>query len=122
MEPISKAFVAAIDAFVDEQAVPLITFEKGQRKDEVTAEHLTRFAASEGVVFVGRAQEKTPVIRTEKRRNPTTSQAYPWLVCSTAMINHFYFDAVDQDCGPFFLKFATTSRTTRSSASTGTST
>ena len=104
MEPISKAFVAAIHAFVDAQQVPLISFAKGQRKDDVMAEHLKRFAAPEGVVFVGRAQEKTPVIRTEKRRNPTTGQAYPWLVRSTAMINHFYVYAVDQDFGPFFLK------------------
>ena len=107
MEPISTAFVAAIHAFVDAQEVPLIPFEKGQRKDDVMAAHLTRFAAPEGVVFVGRAQEKTPVVRTEKRRNPTTGQAYPWLVRSTAMVNHFYFYAVDQDFGPFFLKFGT---------------
>ena len=84
MDPISKAFVAAIHAFVETQGVPLITFEKGQRKDDVMAAHLKRFAAPEGVVFVGRAQEKTPVLRTEKRRNPTTGQAYPWLVRSTA--------------------------------------
>ncbi len=37
MEPISKAFVAAIHAFVHEHGVPLITFEKGQRKDDVMA-------------------------------------------------------------------------------------
>ena len=107
MEPISKAFVDAIHAFAHAQGVPLITFEKGQRKDDVMAEHLARFTAPEGLVFVGRAQEKARVIRTEKRRNPTTGQAYPWLVRSTAMVNHFYFYAVDRDFGPFFLKFGT---------------
>jgi hypothetical protein len=107
MDPISKAFVAAMQAFVHAQGVPLIAFEKGQRKDDVMAEHLRRFTAPEGVVFVGRAQEKTTVLRTEKRRNPTTGQAYPWLVRSTAMVNHFYVYAVDADFGPFFLKFGT---------------
>jgi len=107
MEPMSKAFVAAIHAFVHAQGVPLITFAKGQRKDDVMAEHLTRFTAPEGVVFVGRAQEKARVIRTEKRRNATTGQAYPWLVRSTALVNHFYVYAVDGDFGPFFLKFGT---------------
>jgi hypothetical protein len=107
MKPTSKAFVAAIQGFVAEQGVPLVTFQKGQRKDDVMAEHLKRFPAPEGVVFVGRAQEKTPVFRTEKRRNATTGQAYPWLVRSTAMVNHFYFYAVDQDFGPFFVKFDT---------------
>jgi hypothetical protein len=107
MDPISKTFVAAIHAFVEEQGVPLIAFAKGQRKDDVMAEHLKGFTAPEGVVFVGRAQEKTPVLRTEKRRNPATGQAYPWLVRSTAMVNHFYVYAVDEDFGPFFLKFGT---------------
>jgi hypothetical protein len=107
MEPISKAFVAALHAFVDAEQVPLITFEKGQRKDDVMAEHLRRFTAAEGVVFVGRAQEKTPVFRTEKRRNPSTGKPYPWLVRSTALVNHFYVYAVDRDFGPFFLKFGT---------------
>jgi hypothetical protein len=107
MDPISKAFVAAIHAFAAAQRVPLITFEKDERKDDVMAAHLKGFTAEEGVVFVGRAQEKTRVFRTEKRRNPTTGQTYPWLVRSTAMVNHFYFYAVDRDFGPFFLKFAT---------------
>src|SRR5262249_15989030 len=51
-------------------------------------------------------RQKTPVVRTEKGRNATTGQAYPWLVRSTATVNHFYFYAVDADFGPFFLKFA----------------
>ena len=35
------------------------------------------------VLFVGKAQEKTPVFRTEKRRSPTTGRPYPWIVRST---------------------------------------
>jgi len=105
MAPISKAFVAAINAFVAEHKLPLITFEKGQRKDDVMAQHLARFTGDEGILFVGKAQEKAAVFRTEKRRNPQTGQPYPWLVRSTAMVNHYYFYGVDRDFGPFFLKF-----------------
>jgi hypothetical protein len=105
MAPISRAFIAAIEAFVAEHQVPLITFEKGHRKDDVMAAHLARFTEPEGVLFVGKAQEKATVFRTEKRRNPQTGQPYPWLVRSTAMVNQYYFYAVDRDFGPFFLKF-----------------
>src|SRR5580704_5060557 len=42
---------------------------QGRRKDEVMKEHLARFDKREGVVFIGKAQEKTPVFRTEKLRN-----------------------------------------------------
>lgn len=34
-------------------------------------EHLEQFTAPEGVVFIGRAQEKTPLFRTEKAETPT---------------------------------------------------
>ena len=105
MAPISKTFVAAIETFATTHRIPLITFAKDERKDAVMAARLAHFREDEGVVFIGKAQEKTPVFRTEKRVNPRTGQRYPWLARSTAMVNHFYFYAVDRDFGPFFLKF-----------------
>jgi hypothetical protein len=105
MDPISKAFSAAIDGFVQQQHVPLLSFAKGQRKDDLAAEYRAAFTGKEGVLFVGKAQEKTPVFRTEKRTNPTTGKKYPWIVRSTAMVNHYYFYCIDEDFGPFFLKF-----------------
>ena len=107
MDPISKAFIAAIEKFVKHNTIPLIPFAKGQRKDDIAQEHLAKFRGQEGVLFVGKAQEKTPVFRTEKRHNPQTQQPYPWIVKSTAMVNQFYFYCVDEDFGPFFLKFGT---------------
>jgi hypothetical protein len=107
MDPITKDFVAAIHRFVNERGIPLVEFRKGQRKDDVMHEHLARFEGTEGILFVGRAQEKTSVFRTEKRRNPGTGKTYPWIVAATAMVNHFYFYGVDADFGPFFIKFAT---------------
>ena len=59
----------------------------------------------EGVLYIGRAQEKARVLRTERRHDPRTGAAYPWLVESTAFVNHYYVYAVDDDFGPFFLKF-----------------
>src|SRR6516165_8557081 len=105
MNPMSKSFVARVEEFVEENHIPLITFTKGQRKDDVTQVYRSRFSAAEGIVVVGKAQEKTPVFRTEKRRNPQTGQTYPWIVRSTATVNHYYFYGVDTDFGPFFLKF-----------------
>jgi hypothetical protein len=106
MDPISKGFVAAIHRFCRDRDVPLVEFVKGQRKDDVAGEHLARFAGAEGVLFVGRAQEKTRVFRTEKRRNPVTGASYPWIVSGTGVVNQFYVYCVDADFGPFFLKFS----------------
>ena len=38
IEPMTRAFVAAIEPFARQNEIPLITFEKGRRKDEVAAE------------------------------------------------------------------------------------
>src|SRR5262245_55802756 len=107
MDPMTKAFIAAVEDFTQHQGIPLFSFPLGQRKEEIALEYRARFLGTEGILFVGKAQEKTPVFRTEKRRNPTTGRTYPWIVRSTAMVNHFYFYGIDEDFGPFFLKFCT---------------
>jgi hypothetical protein len=107
MDPISKTFVAALEDFARREKIPVIPFRKGQRKDDIAAEQRRKFNKAEGVVFIGKAQEKTPVFRTERRRNEKTGATYPWLVRSTAMVKHFYIYCVDRDFGPFFLKFST---------------
>jgi hypothetical protein len=101
--PMTRAFVSSIERFCRDEAVPLVTFERKQRKDDVAGEHLASFEDEEGVLFVGKAQEKASVVRTETRRDEVGS--YPWLVRSTAMVNHYYFYCVDRDFGPFFIKF-----------------
>ena len=83
----------------------MVQFRPGERKDDMMAERLKRFDDAEGVVFIGKAQEKASVFRTQKRRSPN-GQSYPWIVRSTAMVNQHYIYAVDRDFGPFFLKFS----------------
>ncbi len=107
MDPISKTFIAAVERFVEHEQIPRITFAKGQRKDDIAKQYHAQYQGTEGIVFVGKAQEKTPVFGTEKRRNPDTGRKYPWIVRRTAMVNHFYFYGLDADFGPFFLKICT---------------
>ena len=105
MAPMSHAFTTAIQAFVQDHEIPLVTFQKGQRKDDLAAEHLARFQQAEGILFVGKAPETATIFRTQKRRNPETGRTYPWIVRSTGRVNQFYFYGVDRDFGAFFLKF-----------------
>src|SRR5436305_12078142 len=51
VEPITRAFVSAIDRFVAENGIPVVNFEKGQRKDDVAARFRTAFTGEEGVLF-----------------------------------------------------------------------
>src|SRR5437773_4201560 len=84
--PMSKRFVDAMERFAETEGVDLVTFEKGQRKDDVAQEYLAEFTGDEGVLFIGKAQEKASVLRTEKRRRPDGSRC-PWLLRSTTPVN-----------------------------------
>jgi hypothetical protein len=77
-------------------------FSKHQRKDDVTQQYLKGFEADEGVLYIGRAQEKARVLRTERRRCARTGMSYPSVVDGSAMVNHYYFYCVDSDFGPFW--------------------
>ena len=100
----TEAFDKAVHRFARDHGLPWVDFAKGQRKDDIAHQHLARFTGTEGVLFVGRAQEKTKLFRTEKRRD-ANGDAYPWIVAATGLVNHFYFYCVDEEFGPFFIKF-----------------
>jgi hypothetical protein len=102
--PLSERFVQAIERFVEAEGLDLVTFKKGQRKDAVAQTYLASFPGDEGVLFVGKAQEKASVCRTEKRRRPDGS-TYPWIYRSTTPVNHYYVYLLDRDFGPLFIKF-----------------
>lgn len=105
MAPMTKDFVGRIESFVQTQGLDLVSFEKGKRKDALAAQYLHNFSGNEGVLFVGKAQEKAWVFRSQRRRNPQTGKSYAWLARTTVMVNYYYFYCVDRDFGPFFIKF-----------------
>ncbi|MBL7494207.1 hypothetical protein I6A60_00695 [Frankia sp. AgB1.9] len=99
---ITDRFVTAIRRFAADREIPIVDFARGQRKDDVMHEHLARLTGDERVLFIGRAQEKVPLFRTEKRRD-REGKTYPWIVKTTGLVNQFYVYCVDADFGPFFL-------------------
>jgi len=106
MGVMTREFLRQVDDFVELHDIPVVHFEKGQRKDDVAAAYLANFHGTEGVLFLGKAQEKVTVFRTEQRTGDD-GRKYPWIVKSATPVNQFYFYCVDADFGPFFLKFCT---------------
>lgn len=114
MKPITDAFVADIRHYAAAHDLDLVHLRKGERKDDIAKRYLAEAAAVAGcraeevpeqVLFIGRAQEKTWVWRTQGRRDTVTGKSYAWLVKDSALVNQFYIYAVDDDFGPFFVKF-----------------
>lgn len=101
----SAAFKRGVLDFAETNAIPLIRFAKGQRKDDVMQKRLRKFKGREGVLFIGIAQEKATVPRTVRKRFGSGEGTIPWIDYTTALVNFYYFYAVDEDFGPFFIKF-----------------
>jgi hypothetical protein len=59
MSPMTRGLVAKLEDFVTKHDIPLVQFEKGQRKDAVMAEHLRHFGRDEGIVLSAR-RRRTP--------------------------------------------------------------
>lgn len=106
LNPRRLAFTAQVSRFAEARGAPLVHFRPGERKDDVTRGFLSRFGGREGLLYVGIAQEKTRIFRTEKRR-AANGGTYPWIVPGTGVVNQVYFYFVDGDFGPGFLKLNT---------------
>ena len=106
MGPMSTDFVRRIEQFARRHSLEIVAFEKGQRKDDVAQQRLRDFKQDEGVVFIGKAQEKFSTFRTRKRYNQETGRSYPCIYRSTVMCNQYYFYILDRDFGPLFIKFS----------------
>lgn len=107
MEPLTRGFVAALEAYAAARDLPRIRFQPHERKDDVVKPYLAKFTGPTGIYLVGTAQEKTTTFRTHKGHGPRTKDRAPELYRSTAMVKHYYLYGVDADFGPFFIKFST---------------
>src|ERR1700730_7047970 len=58
MKSISERFLGTINDFARQNDIPVISFEKGQRKEDLAAKYLATFPSNEGILFIGKAQEK----------------------------------------------------------------
>jgi len=116
MGPMTQAFVEGLKQYAERHTIPIVHFTHGQRKDDVAAEYRAAYRRQhgdrEGVVFIGVAQEKANVMRTQRQMLPT-GHVGPTLVRSTAMVNQYYVYIQDADkwpsegpFGPLFIKFS----------------
>ena len=105
----TRGFVTAIERYVKREEIDLIRFQRGERKDHRAQDYLRRWSGTEGVLFVGKAGEGARAAY-QRRHNPNSDSTYPWLESSTATVNYYYFYAVDEDFGPFFIKFCSLCR------------
>jgi hypothetical protein len=102
LQQMTETFVGAVRAFAAAHQVPLLHFEPGVRKEVVAAEHRARFTGTDGVVFIGVAQEKAHAFKASKcATGPAVNFQYSR---QSVYVNYYYFYLLDDDFGPAFIK------------------
>lgn len=106
------AFVERIRSFAEKNRIPIVHFERGQRKEQVVRERLKRFKPQEGVVMIGVAQEKVSGFRVYQKQRRSREQrrdGKPPMFSfyrGSIDVNQYYFYLLDRDFGLCFIKFS----------------
>ena len=89
----TDSFRKAVERFADEQGLKIVTFEKGDDKQEIAQAHLARFTGTSGVVLIGKAQEQTSAFRSRREVQGTRV----WFTYSrqSVRVTHYYFYVLD---------------------------
>jgi hypothetical protein len=106
LRPLHDRFVREVTTFAGTGQIPIVHFERGQRKDDVAAEHRARFTGPEGVVFIGVAQERASAFKARKLTGSDQGVLFEFSRQSVA-VNHYYFYVQDREWGPAFVKVGT---------------
>ena len=103
IRPLHDRFVQDVAAFSNHHVVPIVQFERRQRKDDVAARYRSRFAAAVGVVFIGVAQERQFSFKATKHVTPPHAVRFSF-ARQTVAVNQYYFYVQDAEWGPAFIK------------------
>ena len=105
MYQMTENFKKAVETFAQEMGRDVYTFSRGEEKDEVARQHAELFGVTNGVVLIGKAQEKSKAFGS--RRNDREGKV--WFDYFRRQVNviHYYFYLMDKDFGLFFIKVCT---------------
>ena len=99
---ITKKFVTAVEHFAQRQSIPIIYFQKGQRKEDIARPYFEQYDKSEGVVLIGIAQEKAMAFRSSSPKRSSNGIPHYDFTRASVCVNHYYFYILDRDFGLYF--------------------
>ena len=110
LNEMTKSFRKAVEAFAQANNIPIVKFEKGpknktRRKDDVAKEYREINPQSDGVNFIGVAQEKSRAFKGSKK-NKSGYIGFDFQR-QDVFVTHYYFYLYDNDFGPAFIKICT---------------
>lgn len=105
LPPFTKAFRTRVEEYAQEQGIQIVDFAKGEDKDERAKIQLAKFEKKQGVVLIGKAQEKALGYKGQRKDHGTKV----WFEYSRQSVNvtYYYFYILDEEFGLFFIKACT---------------
>lgn len=100
---VTSRFRERVKAFAADHEIPLISFERGERKDDRANQMRRQRGVRGDVVFIGVAQEKAKTYSGRKvpQKGPNW---FEYTRDKTVCVNHYYFYVDDEEFGPAFVK------------------
>ena len=105
LPPFTQAFRKAVEKYAKEQDLSIVDFAKGEDKDEEARVHLAKFEKKQGVVLIGKAQERALGYKGQRKDHGKKV----WFDYSRQSLNvtYYYFYILDEEFGLFFIKVCT---------------
>ena len=100
---VTSRFRDNVQAFAAENEIPLIKFERGERKDDRANQLRRERGIRGGVVFIGVAQEKAKTF-SGKSMPEKGKGWFEYTRDKSVCVNHYYFYVDDEEFGPAFVK------------------
>jgi hypothetical protein len=104
--PMHDRFVHGVQDFAAAHQIPVVHFERGQRKDDIAAGYRAQFTEAEGVVFIGVAQERAISFKAQQASGPLGGVHFTFSR-QPVSVNHYYCYVQDPAWGPAFVKVGT---------------
>ncbi len=102
---ISRRFVDDVEAFAQANHIPMVRFQKGQRKDDLAAQYRRKVTAVKGVIFIGVAQEQLSGFKARKEMKGKCVRFQ--FSRQPVFVKVYYFYVQDVEFGPGFIKIGT---------------
>ncbi|MGH7746699.1 MAG: hypothetical protein ACREQ5_18380, partial [Candidatus Dormibacteria bacterium] len=103
---IHERLIEQINAFAAASGIEVVRFQRGACKEDIARPFLdaAQRDGTEGVVFIGKAQERLPGAWRGFRRGGSDSHPHFVYCRQTLFVDHYYFYVLDREWGPGWIK------------------
>ena len=107
LPPFTQAFRKAVEQYAQAEGLEIVDFAKAkdEDKDDLARMHLSKFTKPQGVVMIGKAQEKA--LGYKARTNTKGTRVWFEYSRQKLFVTYYYFYLLDEEFGLFFIKVCT---------------